>query len=950
MGRSAHILSALSLFLVALLARLAALGRYVTPDELNWVYRSLGLRRALLSADWTNSIQSGHPGVTTTWIGALSAQLQLLLQPELQARLDWLGRMQQLSADNVEAFRHLYAFLNGGRLGVAIAISLALVVLYWHARPLIGAPGAFLGALLLALDPFFAGLSGLLHVDGLLATFSLLTLIVALRAARTGSRRLAALAGGTTALAVLTKTPGLLLLPVVALILLWPAARRRLFPEPGNELDDGEKGPSAESGMSRAVGNLLVWGATLGATTMLLLPALWSDPHHVLALVVGLSGRLVEDAVRPTFFLGRAALDHGPLFYPVVLFFRLSPVASVGLVVAFVALLRRRARDEVGIIAWLLLFALLFVVAISVAAKKFDRYALPSLVIMTFVGGWGLVQAAAFIQRQSRGTLARIGATAVLLQLAFLVSAWPHPLTAYNWLAGGNLVAWDVFPRGWGEDAGLAARQLNASLENPRQTTLFTNSLTGTAPFFEGEIVRLREPNLTRLRGDDVVLVLPQDRLSPTTALPALGVDPWDSFTVKGVGEVTAYNGLDAAAVQLPALSLEEHVSRFGPALFMVEAGSVFLPWPQGTPLALTWQRGSGSELVASYQLQLELKNSDGQIWLRREMPLLNAADHAPHDWPADAPQTVFYSFSLPPTLAPGDYDWVVKVFDDQARQQAAYDLSGAFAGTEAGVARIAVTPPPSQPTPDITHPVAGAGPLAGYESMPETATAGEPFSLDIWLRNREPESAVDLTLVAGGRQLPFRLQTGDWRAGQIYQVRPRWRLPLDLAPGEQALRLLIQEADGARTIAGPVMLGAVQVERRQRNFELGDVVDPLQVQVGDVALLQDVSVEPQGEQLLVHVTWQASQTTFTDYTTFVHLRDGEQTIAGADRQPTPPTSRWAAGEVINETYTLPRPAAGAYHVALGLYDTRSGERLPLLEREGAPLADDAYILQAQTP
>lgn len=950
MGRSAHILSALSLFLIALLARIAAIGRYVTPDELNWVYRSLELRRALLSADWANTIQSGHPGVTTTWIGALSVQLQLLLEPELQARLEWLGGMQQLSADNVEAFRHLYAFLNSGRLGVAVTISLALVVLYWHARPLIGAPGAFLGALLLALDPFFAGLSGLLHVDGLLATFSLLALIFALRAARTGSRRLAALAGGATALAALTKTPGLSLLPVVALILLWPAAGHRLLPERGAETDDGTGRAPAASGMSRVVSNLFVWFLMLAASAMLLLPALWSDPRHVLELVVGLSGRLVEDAVRPTFFLGSTALDHGPLFYPVVLLFRLSPVASVGLVVAFVALFRQRARDEKGHIAWLLLFAFLFVVAISVAAKKFDRYALPSLVTLTFVAGWGLVQAAAFVRQQSTVMLARIGGTAVLLQIVFLVSAWPHPLTAYNWLAGGNLVAQNVFPRGWGEDAGLTARRLNASLENPGQATLFTSSLTGTAPFFRGEIARLREPNLTRLKAGDVVLMLPQDRLGSTTALPPAGVEPWDNVTVKGVGEVTLYSGLDATAVQLPSLSLDEHVTRFGSGLSIVEAGSVFLAWPQETPLALTWQRDSGAELAASYQLQLEVKNSDGQIWLRREMPLLNATDHAPRDWPAHTPQTVFYSFALPPTLAPGDYEWVVKVFDDQVRQQAAYDSAGAFAGTEAGVARIAVTPPPSQPAPDIAHGVEGAGPLAGYASLPETAAAGDPFSLDLWLRNRDLGAAVELTLVAGGRQLPFRLQTSDWGAGQIYQIRPRWRLPLDLATGEHALLLLIQEADGARTIAGPVMLGAVQVERRRRNFELGDVVDPLQVQVGDLALLQDVSVELQGERLLVHVIWQASRTTFTDYTTFVHLREGEQTIAVADRQPSPPTSRWATGEVIKETYSLPRPAAGGYEVALGLYDVRSGERLPLLDGEDSPLADDAYMQEVQVP
>jgi hypothetical protein len=38
-------------------------------------------------------------------------------------------------------------------------------------------PGPFLAALLLALDPFLAGLSGLFHVDGLSATFVTLALL-----------------------------------------------------------------------------------------------------------------------------------------------------------------------------------------------------------------------------------------------------------------------------------------------------------------------------------------------------------------------------------------------------------------------------------------------------------------------------------------------------------------------------------------------------------------------------------------------------------------------------------------------------------------------------------------------------------------------------------------------------------------------------------------------------
>ena len=144
--------------------------------------------------------------------------------------------------------------------------------------------------------------------------------------------------------------------------------------------------------------------------------------------------------------------------------------------------------------------------------------------------------------------------------------------------------------------------------------------------------------------------------------------------------------------------------------------------------------------------------------------------------------------------------------------------------------------------------------------------------------------------------------------------------------------------------------LGELDVETRQRRYELPPEVDPLQVKVGDLALLQAVSVETQEQNLLVHVIWQAQQTTFENYTTFVQLRDGERVIADDDRQPSPPTSHWAQGEVIVETYTLPRPATGEYTVALGLYDAATGQRLRMRSARDQNLSDDQYVLPVVIP
>uniref|UniRef100_UPI0035AEB059 glycosyltransferase family 39 protein n=1 Tax=Promineifilum sp. TaxID=2664178 RepID=UPI0035AEB059 len=221
------------LFLLALLPRLVAIGCYVTPDEPTWVYRSVEFRAALRDGRWADTLVAGHPGVTTTWLGALGMTVQMALSAEARAAHDWLGRVAFLTPDNVAAFERLAVLLSGGRVAVALVNSLGVVAVYYLARRLWGERAAVLAGLLLAFDPFLAGLSGLLHVDGLSATFATLALLALAcgRQVAEGGRGRAlswfALSGAMAGLAALSKTPALALLPVAGLALLWPLARDR---------------------------------------------------------------------------------------------------------------------------------------------------------------------------------------------------------------------------------------------------------------------------------------------------------------------------------------------------------------------------------------------------------------------------------------------------------------------------------------------------------------------------------------------------------------------------------------------------------------------------------------------------------------------------------------------------------------------------------------------------
>jgi len=92
------------------------------------------------------------------------------------------------------------------------------------------------------------------------------------------------------------------------------------------------------------------------------------------------------------------------------------------------------------------------------------------------------------------------------------------------------------------------------------------------------------------------------------------------------------------------------------------------------------------------------------------------------------------------------------------------------------------------------------------------------------------------------------------------------------------------------------------------------------------------------GDVLHVRLSWRSLHPTERDYTVFVHLVDeGDGVWSQHDGQPTGgarPTSSWQTGEEITDNHGLALPAdlpPGEYHLAVGLYDPSTGDRLPAL-------------------
>lgn len=101
------------------------------------------------------------------------------------------------------------------------------------------------------------------------------------------------------------------------------------------------------------------------------------------------------------------------------------------------------------------------------------------------------------------------------------------------------------------------------------------------------------------------------------------------------------------------------------------------------------------------------------------------------------------------------------------------------------------------------------------------------------------------------------------------------------------------------------------------------------------------------GDVLQLTLFWQTSQTQAQRYKVFAHLLGPGDTLWGQrDSEPgggLRPTTTWKAGETIRDNYgllILPGTPPGEYRIELGMYSLASGQRLPVLDANGAALGD----------
>lgn len=472
------------LFLIALAPRLYGVGLFLTADEKNWMGRGVNFLQAVQEFHFNETFQTTHPGIPTLWIVGLSARV--------------ISRLHQMPFTS----EFLHTFTEGTQLAFVVLTSLLVAALYLALRRLAHPWIARIAALAIALDPFLIGYSKVVHVDALLAlctALSFLLFLVAMRerespafagnpgreptgggeagataeqersrassgavspdnqAPRHGAPHPSALpstalvwSGVAGAFAILSKLPGLILLPMAGLALFaeWQAWGREEVRE-----------------RLRIFGQ---WISIMAATILLLWPGiLWvPDPVGNVKTV----RRDVEVAVSTSHNTSDAdsiVLWH----YPRTLLARATIPALIGVSMFLVMalLFRRSVLTSVSGMSYrtLLLFGafvVLFTIGMTFGAKKGDRYLLPVFPILNILGVIGL--AALVAQLRPRWSQVRIAAIVLALvgipSLLELTALGPYALAYYNRLLLPNFSQ----ELGWGEGLDQVARYVDSLDDN----------------------------------------------------------------------------------------------------------------------------------------------------------------------------------------------------------------------------------------------------------------------------------------------------------------------------------------------------------------------------------------------------------------------------------------------------------------------------------------------------
>ncbi len=935
--------------LLIFIPRLLNLNVFLTADEPLFLQHTRDFAAGIVQSDFSRTVGIGYPGVT---VAGWAAPLINLAQTELDA----------------------YTL---GRVATGLLSGLLLLLLFGLSCRLLGRWSALLGVGLLALDPYTLGYSRLFHIAAPLALLMTLAGVTLLLWLAEQQYRWLILTGMFTGLALLTKSTALLLGPMFAVLLFsWAVSTEQWR-------------------------NKVWWGRQLGAVLTLVLvscgvfialwPAMWVDPLATLNLTFG---KLFTDQAAGTgnlglFWLGRFVEDPGPTFYPIAFLLKSTPTLLLGLTLSLISLIKNttphvprvkcqvknrdarhltpdtrhvprptsHAPPPTSPALWL--FALTYLLLMTIASKKSIRYMLPAFPTFYLIAGLAYTQTFNWVKNKispsPHPSISNppISLTITLLCL-FTFIYHPYYLTYYNPLVLGWRVAPQTLLVGWGEGLDGAARYLN---QQPAQRVSAWYEWLFSLQY-QGEVQPV-VPQENLITADKAVLYLNQVQRD----IPSPNIIHY--FRTRRQPEHTVrLNGLDYAWVYpgpIAGFGADPQPQNPVTGEFGGEArllGYNLHPAPvsgsDSLIVTLYWRALVTSDLDRF--VFLRLVDSGGHTWARADSPPVMGL-WPTQQWQPDMLIEDAHALPLPPGMPPGKYQLEVGLYNPADGYPLA--ISGQPVGQGGGllvgevdIVWQSVDTPPELPHQTETQ-LAPDAYLTGYTKPPPTATTGDIFTaklawredwafLNSWLGI--PNDFVLFEWRQNGQRVaeqldPLPLPIAEWGRGGVLLAQHNIIVPPSLTDGQYELVLMLHTSSDP---AGDVFsLGMVDVTAPPHHFDLpagaSDPIDPTSLidLRGQQVTLSGYTLKTSPQALTTSLYWQTDAPLTNGYKVFVQLLAANNNVVtqsdsvpATDQRPTP---GWLPGEIISDTHTLTLPAdlpADTYRLITGLYNPVTSQRL----------------------